>query len=47
MPQSILRSKTIADTMIDTEKVSAILPIPIPYRDINNPGNSNISNYVT
>jgi hypothetical protein len=37
MPQSILRSKTIADTMTDTEKVSAIPPIPILYRDINNP----------
>jgi hypothetical protein len=37
IPQSILRSKTIADTMTDTEKVSAIPPIPILYRDINNP----------
>jgi hypothetical protein len=37
MPKSILRSKTIADAMTDTEKVSAILPIPILYRDINNP----------
>jgi hypothetical protein len=35
IPQSILRSKTIADTMTDTEKVSAIPPIPILYRDIN------------
>jgi hypothetical protein len=37
MPQSILRSKTIADTMTDTEKVSAISPILILYHDINNP----------
>jgi hypothetical protein len=27
MPQSILRSKTIANTMTDTEKVSAVLSI--------------------
>jgi hypothetical protein len=37
MSQSILRAKTIADTMTDNEKVSAIPPIPILYRDINNP----------
>jgi hypothetical protein len=42
IPQSILRSKTIADTMTDTEKVSAIPPIPILYRDINNPDSSGI-----
>jgi hypothetical protein len=34
MLQSILRLKTIADTMTDNEKVSAI---SILYRDINNP----------
>ena len=32
IPQSILRLKTIADTVTDTEKVSAIPPIPILYR---------------
>jgi hypothetical protein len=35
--QSILRSKNIADTTTATGKVSAIPPIPILYRDINNP----------
>jgi hypothetical protein len=38
MPQSILRWKIIAVTMTDTEKVSAIPPMQILYRDINNPG---------
>jgi hypothetical protein len=37
MPQSILSSKTIADSMTDTEKLLVIPPIPILYRDINNP----------
>jgi hypothetical protein len=36
MPQSMQFSKTIVDTVTDTEKVSAIPPIPILYRDINN-----------
>ena len=31
IPQSILRLKTIADTVTDIEKVSAIPPIPILY----------------
>jgi hypothetical protein len=38
IPQSILRLKTIVDTVTDTEKVLAIPLIPILYHDINNPG---------
>jgi hypothetical protein len=45
IPQSILHSKTIADTITDTEKVSAILPIPILYCDINNLGGDDSHNH--